>query len=87
LWELQKSIKLLKELTKLGSLKLTTSGQSQKGNTFNTTCQFVRVDDMNCCVCDRKDEIINMNLNKMMDNERYIPNAPKSKLRKSSGGN
>lgn len=45
--------------------------------------QRMLVDDMNCRVCDRKDEIINMNLNRMMDNERYILNSPK-KLRKST---
>ncbi len=43
--------------------------------------QHMLVDDMKCRVCDRKDENININLNKIMDNQRYILNRPKNKLK------
>jgi radical SAM protein with 4Fe4S-binding SPASM domain len=37
----------------------------------------VHVDEMKCRVCDRKDENINIDLNKLMDNDKYILNIHK----------
>jgi len=41
--------------------------------------QNMTVSDMQCRVCDRKDENININLNRMMDNDRYILNVKANK--------
>jgi radical SAM protein with 4Fe4S-binding SPASM domain len=46
--------------------------------------QQMLVDDMNCRVCNRKDENINIKFNKMMDKQRDILNTPKNKPTKST---
>ncbi|MCW4030153.1 MAG: SPASM domain-containing protein [Candidatus Bathyarchaeota archaeon] len=40
--------------------------------------QTMLVDDMKCRVCDRKDENINLNLNGMMDADKYVLNVKKN---------
>jgi len=46
--------------------------------------QQMLVDDMNCRVCNRKDEKINIKFNKMMDKQRDILNTPRKKPTKST---